>query len=156
MTESILKLLQQCYLIIHGTMLRYVDRCRRGLSQLVNVDFYKQGCDYPAIVPYEKGKTLFDRQLTQDERSVRGTVVMGLTEEDIRLLDVFEGDVRRKLFKFFSDLTSLIIGIYPGRCFCCSIGSLYTSARFPPSIDSPFGASPGTKGIYSGTNIHLG
>ncbi|KAF8510937.1 PLP-dependent transferase [Hysterangium stoloniferum] len=51
-----------------------------------------QGCDYPAIVPYESAKTFFQGQLTQDERSVRGTVVSGLTAEDLRLLDIFEGD----------------------------------------------------------------
>ena len=32
------------------------------------------------------------RALTNDERSVRGTVVMGLAANDLRLLDIFEGD----------------------------------------------------------------
>ncbi|KIJ54490.1 hypothetical protein M422DRAFT_240557 [Sphaerobolus stellatus SS14] len=51
-----------------------------------------KGCDYPAMVPYDQAKSLFNRDLTQDEKSVRGTVVQGLTEEDVRLLDIFEGD----------------------------------------------------------------
>lgn len=33
------------------------------------------------------------RELTDDEASVRGCVVKGLTAADIRLLDTFEGDV---------------------------------------------------------------
>lgn len=35
-----------------------------------------------------------DRELNQEERSVRGTLVTGLTELDIRVLDIFEGSVR--------------------------------------------------------------
>ncbi|KAF8806978.1 hypothetical protein BYT27DRAFT_7140509 [Phlegmacium glaucopus] len=48
--------------------------------------------DYPGIIPYTRGKALFkDRELDQEERSVRGTLVTGLTESDIRALDIFEG-----------------------------------------------------------------
>jgi len=36
---------------------------------------------------------MFDRDLEPEERTVRGTLVSGLTEEEVRLLDVFEGDV---------------------------------------------------------------
>ena len=36
---------------------------------------------------------LFDRELTQEERSVRGTLVRGLTKSDMAALDLFEGDV---------------------------------------------------------------
>ncbi|KDQ15803.1 hypothetical protein BOTBODRAFT_76654, partial [Botryobasidium botryosum FD-172 SS1] len=49
-------------------------------------------CDYPAIVPYEKSKALFPQDIAPDERCVRGVLVTGLSEEDIRLLDIFEGD----------------------------------------------------------------
>ncbi|TDL19892.1 hypothetical protein BD410DRAFT_899874 [Rickenella mellea] len=49
-------------------------------------------CDYPAVIPYAKGHSLFGRELSQEERSVRGNVVTGLTDEDMELLDVFEGD----------------------------------------------------------------
>lgn len=53
----------------------------------------RQNCDYPGVVPYEKSRPLFNRDLTQDERSVRGNLVVGLSKKDIELLDVFEGDV---------------------------------------------------------------
>lgn len=36
---------------------------------------------------------MFDRDLAPEEISVRGLLVSGLTEEEVRLLDVFEGDV---------------------------------------------------------------
>ena len=36
---------------------------------------------------------MFDRDLEPEERTVRGTLVLGLTNEDIRLLDVYEEDV---------------------------------------------------------------
>ncbi|ETW82978.1 hypothetical protein HETIRDRAFT_439553 [Heterobasidion irregulare TC 32-1] len=48
--------------------------------------------DYPAVLPYAKSKQMFDRDLNYEERSVRGTLVIGLTESDIRLLDLFEGN----------------------------------------------------------------
>ncbi|KAF8339718.1 uncharacterized protein EI90DRAFT_2966890 [Cantharellus anzutake] len=48
--------------------------------------------DYPAVVAYEQSRSLFDRELTQDERSVRGTLVNGLTPQDVTSLDLFEGD----------------------------------------------------------------
>ncbi|KAL5504301.1 hypothetical protein ACEPAH_8375 [Sanghuangporus vaninii] len=51
-----------------------------------------KNCDYPGVVPYKKSRQLFDRDLTPDERSVRGNLVIGLSEKDIEFLDVFEGD----------------------------------------------------------------
>ncbi|PPR00792.1 hypothetical protein CVT24_000757 [Panaeolus cyanescens] len=51
-----------------------------------------KGADYPGLIPYSKGKTLFDHPLTTEEKSVRGTVVKGLTEADLEALDRFEGD----------------------------------------------------------------
>lgn len=50
------------------------------------------GADYPAIVPYSLSRSLFDHDLDEDKRSVRGSLISGLTDEDVRLLDVFEGD----------------------------------------------------------------
>ncbi|KAH9963108.1 hypothetical protein BJV74DRAFT_870917 [Russula compacta] len=47
--------------------------------------------DFPAILPYEQSKTLLERELTPEGNCVRGTVVTGLTAEDISFLDVFEG-----------------------------------------------------------------
>ena len=35
------------------------------------------------------------RDLQPDDRTVRGTLVRGLTENDVHLLDTFEGDVSR-------------------------------------------------------------
>lgn len=55
---------------------------------------YEQFADYPAILPSKRSKTLLGRELTQEENSVRGTLVTGFTLMDIRFLDVFEGDVR--------------------------------------------------------------
>ncbi|EIM91234.1 uncharacterized protein STEHIDRAFT_50247 [Stereum hirsutum FP-91666 SS1] len=49
--------------------------------------------DYPAVLPYEKSKELFERGLSREEKSVRGTLVVGLTNKDIHFLDVFEGNV---------------------------------------------------------------
>ncbi|TCD65235.1 mitochondrial Homoaconitase [Steccherinum ochraceum] len=37
-------------------------------------------------------KTIFQRDLSQEENSVRGSLVTGLSDEDVRLLDIFEGD----------------------------------------------------------------
>lgn len=37
---------------------------------------------------------MFSRQLTPEERSVRGSLVTGLNESDMWLLDIYEGDVR--------------------------------------------------------------
>ncbi|KAI5998882.1 hypothetical protein EDD15DRAFT_2161327 [Pisolithus albus] len=50
------------------------------------------GADYPAIVPYSLSRSLFDHDLDERKRSVRGSLISGLTDEDVRLLDVFEGD----------------------------------------------------------------
>ncbi|KAI0028989.1 hypothetical protein K488DRAFT_57368 [Vararia minispora EC-137] len=48
--------------------------------------------DYPGIVPYKRSKKLIGRELSFDEKSVRGTLVSGLTASDMHLLDVFEGN----------------------------------------------------------------
>ncbi|CAA7267028.1 unnamed protein product [Cyclocybe aegerita] len=47
--------------------------------------------DYPGVIPFDKAKCLFEHSLTQGEKSVRGTLVTGLTAKDIYALDVFEG-----------------------------------------------------------------
>jgi hypothetical protein len=36
---------------------------------------------------------MFDRDLNLEEKSVRGSLVTGLSEKDVQLLDIFEGDV---------------------------------------------------------------
>ncbi|KAN0093176.1 hypothetical protein V8E55_003960 [Tylopilus felleus] len=50
------------------------------------------GADYPGIVPYSQSQAMFSRDLAPEERSVRGSLVVGLSERDMRLLDIFEGD----------------------------------------------------------------
>ena len=53
-----------------------------------------QDADYPALIPSERSKVVLGREPTSEENSVRGTLVSGLTPEDVSRLDVFEGDVR--------------------------------------------------------------
>ncbi|KAG1743432.1 hypothetical protein EDB19DRAFT_1698454 [Suillus lakei] len=48
--------------------------------------------DYPGILPYSQSREMFDHDLNSEEKSVRGCLVTGLSEEDVRLLDVFEGN----------------------------------------------------------------
>ncbi|KAF8478307.1 hypothetical protein JB92DRAFT_2768827, partial [Gautieria morchelliformis] len=84
-------------IFLHPEVLRRVigntgDHLQVSPAILLDFARYHQGCDYPAIVPYESAQSLFQRDLTRDEISVRGTVVSGLTAEDIRLVDIFEGD----------------------------------------------------------------
>ncbi|TFK20278.1 hypothetical protein FA15DRAFT_673595, partial [Coprinopsis marcescibilis] len=57
--------------------------------------------DYPGVIPYSAGRELFSRELTQEERSVRGIFVTGLTESDMTRLDLFEGVVRRTSIGLF-------------------------------------------------------
>ncbi|KAG1729660.1 uncharacterized protein EDB91DRAFT_1159188 [Suillus paluster] len=59
--------------------------------------------DYPAILPYSQSRTMFDHDLDFEEKSVRGSLVTGLSEEDIRLLDVFEGN----------QYTREVVSVYP-------------------------------------------
>ncbi|KAI0306310.1 hypothetical protein B0F90DRAFT_1808046 [Multifurca ochricompacta] len=55
--------------------------------------------DYPAILPYERSRKLFERELTPEDKSVRGTLVNGLTNRDVALLDIFEGNAPK--FTYF-------------------------------------------------------
>ena len=52
-----------------------------------------QGADYPGVIPYTRSRELLGRNLLPEQRTVRGTLVQGLAEADIALLDVFEGNV---------------------------------------------------------------
>ncbi|KAH9481407.1 AIG2-like protein C [Psilocybe cubensis] len=58
-----------------------------------------KGCEYPGVIPISKGMKILNRSLTREEGSVRGTLVKGLTAQDIKYLDEFESDeyVRRKV-----------------------------------------------------------
>jgi len=55
--------------------------------------------DYPGMLPYSKSRSMLDHDLEPEDRSVRGSLVFGLSEADISSLDVFEGDeyVRQKV-----------------------------------------------------------
>ncbi|KZT57913.1 hypothetical protein CALCODRAFT_433428 [Calocera cornea HHB12733] len=49
--------------------------------------------DYPAVIPYAQTRQLLGADLPESERCVRGSLVFGLTKDDFRLLDIFEGTV---------------------------------------------------------------
>ncbi|KAF9648825.1 hypothetical protein BDM02DRAFT_2058431 [Thelephora ganbajun] len=58
--------------------------------------------DYPGILPYSKSKFMLGHDLEVEEvedRSVHGSLVIGLSQADMNCLDVFEGDeyVREKV-----------------------------------------------------------
>ncbi|EJF64746.1 hypothetical protein BD309DRAFT_945513 [Dichomitus squalens] len=52
--------------------------------------------DYPAVLPFEKSRELFltsgHTEPPANELNVRGSLVTGLNDNDIALLDLFEGD----------------------------------------------------------------
>uniref|UniRef100_A0A0W0EXW3 Calcineurin-like phosphoesterase domain-containing protein n=1 Tax=Moniliophthora roreri TaxID=221103 RepID=A0A0W0EXW3_MONRR len=53
---------------------------------------YVQFAEYPGIIPYPTAREkLLKQDINQDDRCVRGSLVVGLTERDILFLDVFEG-----------------------------------------------------------------
>ncbi|KAG2070743.1 hypothetical protein BDR04DRAFT_1076330 [Suillus decipiens] len=59
--------------------------------------------DYPGILPYSQSQAMFDHDLDSEEKSVRGSLVTGLSDEDVRLLDVFEGN----------QYTRELVSVYP-------------------------------------------
>ncbi|KAG6817680.1 hypothetical protein H0H87_005439 [Tephrocybe sp. NHM501043] len=50
-----------------------------------------QKAEYPGMIPYEQSRILVKRELSPEERSVRGTLVTGLSDKDLQFLDDFEG-----------------------------------------------------------------
>ncbi|KII87642.1 hypothetical protein PLICRDRAFT_42147 [Plicaturopsis crispa FD-325 SS-3] len=84
--------------LMHPKILRRVignDGAHLQICPAVLLEYTRhqiQHADYPGIVPYTKSRALFNRELDAEERSVRGTLVTGLTASDIALLDVFEGN----------------------------------------------------------------
>ncbi|ORY56810.1 pyridoxal phosphate-dependent transferase [Leucosporidium creatinivorum] len=50
------------------------------------------GEDYPAVVAASAGKAIMGRELTAEEGRVQGSLVSGLTDKDVALLDEFEGN----------------------------------------------------------------
>ncbi|KAG2149077.1 uncharacterized protein EDB93DRAFT_1143515 [Suillus bovinus] len=71
--------------------------------------------DYPGILPYSQSRVMFDHDLNPDEKSVRGSLVTGLSDEDVKLLDVFEGD----------QYTRELVPVYP-------LGPLVNIRDIPP------------------------
>jgi hypothetical protein len=49
--------------------------------------------EYPGMVPYAQSRILCNRELSPEEKSVRGVLVKGLTHTDVIVLDLFEGPV---------------------------------------------------------------
>ncbi|KAJ8588456.1 hypothetical protein M405DRAFT_769110 [Rhizopogon salebrosus TDB-379] len=71
--------------------------------------------DYPGILPYSQSRVMFDRDLNLEEKSVRGSLVTGLSEKDVQLLDIFEGD----------QYTREVVSVHP-------LGSLTNIRDIPP------------------------
>ncbi|EIW84373.1 hypothetical protein CONPUDRAFT_142687 [Coniophora puteana RWD-64-598 SS2] len=99
--------------LIHPDILRRVignDGSHLQVCPAILFDYTRHKvswADYPGIVPYKNSRSMFSRELTEEERSVRGTMVTGLTERDIRLLDVFEGDEYNRVLTQVYTLTPL-------------------------------------------------
>ncbi|KAJ7593223.1 hypothetical protein C8J56DRAFT_930596 [Mycena floridula] len=84
-----------------------------------------KGQDYPGIVPWSKGRAFFDNELGHDARSVRGTLVVGLSDADIYFLDVFEG----------SEYTRENVQVHPlGSLVSISEYSVSPSPSVPPPL----------------------
>ncbi|KAF9485203.1 hypothetical protein BDN70DRAFT_679573 [Pholiota conissans] len=83
--------------LMHPKILKAViknDGSHLQLSPAVILDYTRhkvKGADYPGVLPFKRGEKLFTHTLSREERSVRGTLVKGLTEQDIKYLDEFEG-----------------------------------------------------------------
>ncbi|KAG8936063.1 hypothetical protein FRC02_004688 [Tulasnella sp. 418] len=68
------------------------------------------GADYPAIIPSSMSHKTFKRTPNEDEDTVRGVIVQGLTPHDMRRLDFFEGglyDCIKLMAQPFSDFQPL-------------------------------------------------
>ncbi|KAH9939509.1 hypothetical protein B0H21DRAFT_756604 [Amylocystis lapponica] len=86
--------------------------------------------DYPAVLPYSRSRALFtsqNRELAPEERTVRGTLVQGLTAPDIDLLDVFESDEYTREYVF----------VHPLGAFVSFAESAATSASMIPLAAAP-------------------
>ncbi|KAG9315189.1 hypothetical protein JVU11DRAFT_4317 [Chiua virens] len=84
--------------LMHPKILKRVighDGYHLQISPALLLDYTRhkvKGEDYPGIVPYAQGRTMFDEDLDLQDRSVRGSLVTGLSAQDMRLLDTFEGN----------------------------------------------------------------
>ncbi|KAL7003980.1 hypothetical protein EMMF5_006480 [Cystobasidiomycetes sp. EMM_F5] len=57
-----------------------------------HVRLHVQDEDYPAVVDRIAAAAIVGRELEEAEHAVQGVVVSGLTADDLRFLDLFEGD----------------------------------------------------------------
>ncbi|GJJ08664.1 hypothetical protein Clacol_002883 [Clathrus columnatus] len=64
-------------------------------------------CDYPAIIPSSSSHEWFKHQLTAEQCSVRGTLVTGLSSEDMVRIDLFEGEEYHRKLVEVRPLTAL-------------------------------------------------
>lgn len=131
--------------LLHPKILQRVignDGSHLQICPAVIKDFTRHqitGADYPAIVPYSLSRSLFDRDLEADERSVRGSLVSGLTNEDVRLLDDFEGD----------EYTREVVVGYP-------LGPLVSLHDVPPvdAMESLVMAAAVSQALEPGRGVH--
>lgn len=77
--------------VCHGTSYQgQASQLRFSHATLHNYSRHKvRFCDYPAVIPSSSN---LSSSLSSSTLFVRGTYVRGLTDEDIRLLDIYEGD----------------------------------------------------------------
>ena len=88
--------------LMHPEILKRVIGHQGNLLQIAPAILFEyvrhhvKECDYPAILKYDQSnRELYEgRALGREEKCVRGTLVIGLTANDLALLDTFEGDVR--------------------------------------------------------------
>lgn len=64
------------------------------------------------MIPYDQAKKILKRDLSRDECCVRGSLVSGWTEDDLRFLDTFEGDVGKLMSQQKPKADVLLAGIY--------------------------------------------
>ncbi|KAH9162674.1 hypothetical protein EDB89DRAFT_2024812 [Lactarius sanguifluus] len=89
--------------LMHPDVLKWVldnDAGHLKICPSILLDYTRhkvKHADVPAILPCERSKALMGREFTSEENSVRGTLVSGLTAEDIALLDAFEGEYYLRL-----------------------------------------------------------
>ncbi|KAH9023867.1 hypothetical protein EDB84DRAFT_1507895 [Lactarius hengduanensis] len=90
-----------------------------------------KNADVPAILPCERSKALLGRELTLEENGVRGTLVSGLTEDNIFLLDAFEGEHSVRLQVFVHPLGSFA-PVPVDTTTSGAVGDSLVLADFPP------------------------
>ncbi|BGO96076.1 hypothetical protein NBRC10512_007186 [Rhodotorula toruloides] len=84
--------------LCHGAVLaRVLGHPGEGLTSrdallLDHVRFHVQQEDFPAVVSSADGTSVMNRSLSEEESTVRGVLVEGLSDADVALLDEFEGD----------------------------------------------------------------